>query len=376
MKAKMSTPENHIDPSQSPEEKALYRYLNDEMSNREKYAFERAMEKDPFTYEAIEGLQGAAAKDIAKDLTELRRDLVRAERPSSRNFLKVAAVAALLLLAGFSAWKLTTGTGPGNETISSAGPTMEDPLTNNNEVPAVAALPAEEGGDTLATPEPLVAESRPDTNAATTAAPSPTQTDETLVAVADDEVVDEFAVNTELTFAEEVAEARDPLASQGAGAAEGESIAFQAREVAPEIAQVEVPQLTDINAIAASDDAAGARRLTLADEDVAKKAAASRTALTAEPVTTELATPAGGWEAFRSYVTENQQRTAGMVTGEVRLTFTLDAQGRPQNISVSRALCEPCDQEAIRLLQNSRQWQYNAGVTGTPLTAVTIQISN
>ena len=372
----MSTPENHIDPSQSPEEKALYRYLNDEMSNREKYAFEREMEKDPFAYEAIEGLQGAAAKDIAKDLAELRRGLVRSGKPSSNNFLKVAAMVALLILAGFSAWKLTTGTGPGNATISSAGPLVEDSLATSSEVTTIADLPAEESGDTLAAQEPLVTESRPDADATSTAAPAPTQTGEPLVAVADDEVAEEIEVSLDLALEEEVAEAEDPLASQGAVAAEGESIAFQAREAAPEIAQVEVPQLTDINAIAASDDAAGARRLTQADEDMAKKVAASKTSLTATPVTTELATPAGGWEAFRSYVTENQQRAAGMVAGEVRLTFTLDGQGRPQNISVSRPLCGPCDQEAIRLLQNSRQWQYNAGITGTPLTAATIQISN
>ncbi|MEQ8532610.1 MAG: hypothetical protein RIB86_12205, partial [Imperialibacter sp.] len=64
------------------------------------------------------------------------------------------------------------------------------------------------------------------------------------------------------------------------------------------------------------------------------------------------------------------------VTGEVGLSFTLNVQGIPQNINVTKPLCQACDQEAIRLLQNGGAWKYNDGVTGSPLTTTTIQISN
>ncbi|MEQ9098699.1 MAG: hypothetical protein RIF36_09115 [Imperialibacter sp.] len=380
----MSKPKNDIDPSKSQEEKDLLRYLNEEMSSKEKYAFERKAENDPFLYEAMEGLQDMDVKHLAKDLADMKKKLARSENASFYSFSnvwKIAAVVTLLLVAGFSVWRLTMS--PGLEENASAGTLAADSSVAINDPAPIEMDETEEQADSAkstadntSSQQNLVAESQPveTTKPIADEAKASAQTSGPLIAVADEEEInDEIAVAEEtpdLTLADDIEFAQAEESSQGAGLALQET---EKKDIATETVPQEVaaPKLSELNAITAADASSGAAKAKKEADQASQPVARS-----ARIATTQVATPLAGLEAFRKYVTDNQLKTADMVTGEVGLSFTLNVQGIPQNINVTKPLCQACDQEAIRLLQNGGAWKYNDGVTGSPLTTTTIQISN
>ena len=72
----------------------INRYLNNKMSNKERYEFERVLERDPFLADALEGMAGFRSSDIQKDLDAI--DLISGKRKR-----KVRPVFYLSIAAGF-----------------------------------------------------------------------------------------------------------------------------------------------------------------------------------------------------------------------------------------------------------------------------------
>jgi hypothetical protein len=79
--------------------------------------------------------------------------------------------------------------------------------------------------------------------------------------------------------------------------------------------------------------------------------------------------PSGGKEKFDRYLEENLKliydENNEPLTGEVLLSFTVNKKGRPKNIKVVRSSCEPCEKEAINLLENGPAWIGRGNVPGT-----------
>jgi hypothetical protein len=71
--------------------------------------------------------------------------------------------------------------------------------------------------------------------------------------------------------------------------------------------------------------------------------------------------PAEGYVSFDTYVANNLKMPEGYKTktspGEVQLSFDVDKDGQPVNITVVKSLCEKCDEEAIRLLKEGPKWK-------------------
>jgi len=71
--------------------------------------------------------------------------------------------------------------------------------------------------------------------------------------------------------------------------------------------------------------------------------------------------PAEGWGYFDDYIASNIKSPDELkmkpVRGEVELTFDVNQQGEPVNITVTRSLCTACDKEAIRLLKEGPKWK-------------------
>lgn len=72
--------------------------------------------------------------------------------------------------------------------------------------------------------------------------------------------------------------------------------------------------------------------------------------------------PAIGWAKFDEYITNNLHRPKDIeakqpLSGEVELHFDVNSKGEPVNITVSRSLCQACDEEAIRLLREGPKWK-------------------
>ena len=70
--------------------------------------------------------------------------------------------------------------------------------------------------------------------------------------------------------------------------------------------------------------------------------------------------PVIGKRKYKKYLEENLIRpndeSCKDVKGEVVLSFFVDKEGRPQNITVVHGLCESADKEAIRLVKEGPKW--------------------
>ncbi len=75
--------------------------------------------------------------------------------------------------------------------------------------------------------------------------------------------------------------------------------------------------------------------------------------------------PADGWSNYDLYLANNlnepevYKKESG-IHGEVELSFEVNKLGEPINISVKKSLCDVCDKEAIRLLQQGPKWKRKA----------------
>lgn len=71
--------------------------------------------------------------------------------------------------------------------------------------------------------------------------------------------------------------------------------------------------------------------------------------------------PLDGWSNYDTYLVNNlkvpesfRKKEGG---GEVELSFEVNKNGEPVNITVKKSLCESCDKEAIRLIKEGPKWK-------------------
>lgn len=76
--------------------------------------------------------------------------------------------------------------------------------------------------------------------------------------------------------------------------------------------------------------------------------------------------PADGWSNYDIYLANNlkvadvfKDKQTG-IGGEVELSFEVDKNGEPFNITVKKSLCPSCDKEAIRLIKEGPKWKRKA----------------
>ncbi len=86
--------------------------------------------------------------------------------------------------------------------------------------------------------------------------------------------------------------------------------------------------------------------------------------------------PADGWEKYDAYLANNLdapdeiKTTERNMAGSVQVSFEVDKNGEPVNITVEKSLCPKCDKEAIRLIKEGPKWKRSANKRGR--TTVTI----
>lgn len=83
--------------------------------------------------------------------------------------------------------------------------------------------------------------------------------------------------------------------------------------------------------------------------------------------------PVDGWVNYDTYLANNlnlpdnikNKQTTG---GEVRLSFEINKNGEPVNITIDQSLCASCDKEAIRLVKEGPKWKRKARKKRTTVT--------
>ncbi|MEZ5106775.1 MAG: carboxypeptidase-like regulatory domain-containing protein [Draconibacterium sp.] len=90
----MSKSKKHIS------EKDFQRYLSNQMTENERHAFERELQKNPFEAEALEGFQHVPPEELSHDLEELKSKIGGKKTKSSYRFWAAAATLLLLVSTG------------------------------------------------------------------------------------------------------------------------------------------------------------------------------------------------------------------------------------------------------------------------------------
>ncbi|MGF7139576.1 energy transducer TonB [Roseimarinus sediminis] len=85
-------------------ERLIVRYLNNQMSKDERYQFERALERDPFLAEAIEGLSEFKPSDVIKDLGSLSLHKRSKKGKIKPLFIVLVLLIILVLVPGIIWW--------------------------------------------------------------------------------------------------------------------------------------------------------------------------------------------------------------------------------------------------------------------------------
>lgn len=80
------------------------RYLNGEMTGKERNAFEKLMQRYPFEAEALEGLREISADQLTRDMDELKQRLGRRVQKSNRMIWWAAAASMAILTASGILW--------------------------------------------------------------------------------------------------------------------------------------------------------------------------------------------------------------------------------------------------------------------------------
>jgi len=85
--------------------------------------------------------------------------------------------------------------------------------------------------------------------------------------------------------------------------------------------------------------------------------------------------PEDGWENYDTYIANNLMMTDILKSkatsgGQVELSFDVDKDGRPVNITVTKSLCDSCDKEAIRLVKEGPRFKQKTKRKGR--TSVTV----
>lgn len=85
------------------------------------------------------------------------------------------------------------------------------------------------------------------------------------------------------------------------------------------------------------------------------------------------AAPVGGWNKFEKYLLNNNKLLNNKETTgkEVRLSFAIDAQGRPIEIKIISPLTPFENEEAIRLIKNGPNWKIPKN--GSPTAVATVK---
>ena len=135
----------------------IHKYLNDEMSEKERNAFERLMEKNPFEAEAIEGIQLIGEKAFYDDLEEMK-DKFKPGKKRRLIWYRVAAVALLLIVSSTVFYQLNKVQKESQIVQHFKADTLQEEIVPKSEMDQVDELELEEDSKKLSDTEEIIVE--------------------------------------------------------------------------------------------------------------------------------------------------------------------------------------------------------------------------
>lgn len=325
--------------------KRIKNYFMRRKSAAEAYEFEREIEKDAFLYEALEGFEEMHVSDIQQALDELDTMIDQKVKLSlyETPFFKAAAV-GLILIVGASVFTIL-----GLNKSQTPDVAVEEPNSSNNS----------NDSELHYTP-------RNNTYSWTTINDS---IDQHIFATVDsseaDSLIDES--NSELDFA--IAE--NEISQENTPAEIVEEVKFK-EELTSSIKKQDsaIDRVPENEIVMTEDNAEESIQLdevvvmeestarTMSQESLQKAPATTYDGISNSKQTPQLTTPtpSSGYASYQKYIQNNLKKTDDMTSGSVVVTFEFDRKGSPRKLEITKSLCDACDAEAIRLIENGPEW--------------------
>ncbi len=318
----------------------LQRWQSGDFTRQDEQALRSLTESDDFRREAMEGFMALPETDHSAHLAALRQRLL--PEVAIRRVLpmpQIMAIAAALLVLVAAILFFPRAAEKQSETVAQTAapaPTTPElaPQTSQSDSPASGEI-AQSLPRRQSTERPTAMPSQEEPAPIVYQTPAPENRDMAL----------------------EELSAPAPAATSAAPAAVRPPIADDALPGGP-AGNVEKAKMANKPTILRSKKQERESADTLAWNDTEKKSDLDRLRkeVRADQLGPAQSEPADGWSAFSEYLRQSarlpQEARDRNVSGTVRLQFTVNANGEPQNFVVLRSLGQSCDDEAKRLVQN------------------------
>jgi hypothetical protein len=307
------------------------RYLNDAMTNEERYSFEREIERDPFMQEAFEGLSGIKSSEIDRDIRGM--NIFTGKKRKSFFIVKVLAYAAgFALIVSLGLWAL-----------------------QNIDFSKKQTAEVKEESENILFNEPY--------KPATTATIDSTALVDSAKVVLADAGLNQSKTGGDLTGkanglpAEKSAFSKtDQVTSKDLNkkklAAKGAAEQMSTQKVQEPVSTNKESESVGSETSASATTVSDAQQQN--NEDIKEvENALKRPGVNADPE------PLGGSTLFRDYLDKNAKYPGGIQNAKkefVKVKFKISKVGQPFNIVVEKSPDQEFSQEAIRLILEGPKW--------------------
>lgn len=335
----------------------LFRYRNNKMSDKERYEFEKALERDPFLAEALDGFMEFRTSDIEHDLKSI--DFIAGKRRRSSGMMTYLSIAASVLIIISVSWFLFIKESPDSTSLEVAKESMsyeEEFLFQEDSVEEIAGLVASDSTllDSLVFDNaPLLAENR--------AKSEVSEKKKTILKEADKETDERTDSRIEPKGKVEKEERPVPLMAAARSIETEDSVPPEEDgEIMPEL-QGRIDEIDDT----VSDSVAekllsmnefGGEAIPVSDNAVAVE----DTALEIRPGVDADPDPLGGMDLFDEYLENNLQYPDSVEKRSrevVRLTFKVMTNGEVTDFDIEKSPENSAyAKEAIRVIKDGPKW--------------------
>ena len=380
----------------------LKEYIQGTGKGKEAHRIERDALKDPFLYEALEGFD-AVSGDHAKRIEELQRLIAEAVRPSRGSWFWWSAAASILLLVSVGGYFLLNDTGKNAESLLSLNVEIETPDFSPKETKQIEQTEQTEQEELLLEkPKVMARVSREEqvqhsamvesmeiiVQAEHESAPAAARV---LADSAGDMLSDKLLV---LAFADEeeigpdstVTTIRGRITDQHGEPIPGANIMQKSTNIGTvsdingrfemktdntgdlyvsyigyETQEIPVAQFSSaMNIALLENQIALEEAVVIAYGTQKKRSITGAVSQTAPKESASNPEPVIGEKAYKQYIENNMVHPTDdrgkKIKGKVKLSFYINAQGRPINIAIEKSLSDAADAEAVRLIEEGPDW--------------------
>jgi len=340
------------------------RYYNGEMSPQEMHELEKAALEDSFLAEALEGYNYTTTPEV--DVAELKARLsdtqrrghiipLHTQKNNSRLF-RVAAMLLLLLGAGWLVYEFAINKPETNISLNDQPARQEKPAPEKS---IEEQAPIEQNVSKSDATTENKDKSKPVTKVKKSSTPGIHQNNEPVVFNGTQNPTQDSLLSEKNE--QVVAMAQDQVAASTPRPEGRQESIVSMKRAMPMSAGIGISANPKVEVTRNGNQVI----ITLKEfqdsvnEYVLKQNKRDSLAKKGPRIIIEEAEPEESWSSFGEYISDNlpEDLQTETIKGTVRLSFDVNPSGKPVNIHVEKSLCQKCDEETLRLLEEGPKWK-------------------